>query len=158
MDAISNLATRNGDTTLHIVSWSSVPGAGLAETFFRACDESNRLVRVDARNSSGDTPLLRALLRDNEELAALLLRRGADPNLVVDEFGDTTLHLICARDIWDRSARMLFKICDESNQSLRVNARNKQGKTPLQLAVAKLLPDTVEVLLDHGADLPNGLF
>ncbi|CAB0029664.1 unnamed protein product [Trichogramma brassicae] len=102
----------------------------------RARDESNRLVR--ARTNRGDTPLLMALMRRKEEVAVLLLRHGADPNLVDDEFEATPLHFICARDQGDKSARMLFKICHELNEPLWV--------------------DTAAVLLDDGADLSEFLF
>ncbi|CAB0034286.1 unnamed protein product [Trichogramma brassicae] len=154
-----NSATREKeDTPLHIMSKKGVPGAAVAETFFRACDESNRLVRVDARNGLNRTPLIEALLDHNEEVAALLLRKGSDPNSVDDEFESTPLHFICVQDQSDKSAGMLFKICHELNLPLRVNAQDNKGKTPLELAIANLLPDTVDVLLDHGTDLSEGLF
>ncbi|CAB0034291.1 unnamed protein product [Trichogramma brassicae] len=153
-----NSATREKeDTPLHIMSRKGVPGAAVAETFFRACDELNRLVRIDARNRWNRTPLVEALFDHNEEVAALLLRRGADPNSVDDEFLDTPLHL-CARGHHDEPTEILFKLCDEMNLPLRVNARDNKGKTPLEFAIANLLPDTVDVLLDHGADLSKGLF
>ncbi|CAB0041185.1 unnamed protein product [Trichogramma brassicae] len=159
-----NVATKYGDTPLHIMSQKGDPGAAVAETFFRACDESNRLVRIEARNRDGNRPLAEALLHQNVQMAALLLRRGANPNSV-NGFGNTPLH-ICARGhiagvrrrLKIESAVTLFKICDELNLALRVNARNDEDKTPLEVAIANLLSDTVDVLLDHGADLYKGLF
>uniref|UniRef100_A0ABD2XIA2 Uncharacterized protein n=1 Tax=Trichogramma kaykai TaxID=54128 RepID=A0ABD2XIA2_9HYME len=153
----NSVTWKQEDTPLHIMGKLGVSSA-VAEKFFRACDESNRLVRIDALNHKNCTPLVEALIYDNEEVAALLLRRGADPNFFNNEFGITPLHVICLRDNWDKAARILFKICDELNLPLQVNARDNNGKTPLEVAMVNVRPDTVEMLLDHGADLPEGLF
>ncbi|KAL7302305.1 hypothetical protein TKK_0004968 [Trichogramma kaykai] len=39
-----------------------------------------------------------------------------------------------------------------------IDARDDQGLTPLQLALANFRPDMVDILLDHGADLSKFVF
>jgi|GEM_PF-1697069 len=54
---------------------------------------------LNTRDSDNHTPLSRAVLTKwdkNKEVVALLLKKGADPNLVVeDTFGETSLHIAC---------------------------------------------------------------
>ncbi|KAL7303200.1 hypothetical protein TKK_0004402 [Trichogramma kaykai] len=113
--------------------------------------------QVDARDRFGNTPLHLALVRRRLYAAELLLRRGADPNLANVE-GVTPLHLICQHDHTDRLVAKLFQICDARNQPVDVDAWDDKGRTPLQWAVAKYLPKTVDLLLNRGADLTDFVF
>ncbi|CAB0032137.1 unnamed protein product [Trichogramma brassicae] len=152
-----NLVYRyNGSTLLHIIC-ERYFDHGLLEQLFKLCDDIHKMVLVDVSNNRGETPLNLVLLDRNEKKAKLLLRRGANPNFVNSE-GSTPLHVICNKDRHDKSAKILFKICDDTHQMVQVNAKDNDGNTPLQLAVANLLPSTVDVLLNHGADLSKCLF
>lgn len=46
---------------------------------------------LEARDSLGQTPLLRAVIASHRELVELLLKHGADPN-ARDNSGETTIH------------------------------------------------------------------
>uniref|UniRef100_A0ABD2XU59 Uncharacterized protein n=1 Tax=Trichogramma kaykai TaxID=54128 RepID=A0ABD2XU59_9HYME len=152
----NSVYSSNGSTLLHVFCETYFDG-GLLEQFFKLCDDLHKTVPVDVFNNRGETPLNLVLLNRNEKKAELLLRRGANVNLVNSE-GSTLLHVICNKDRDDKSAKMLFKICDDIHQMVQVNAEDNDGNTPLQLAVANLLPNTVDVLLNHGADLSKCLF
>ncbi|CAB0037240.1 unnamed protein product [Trichogramma brassicae] len=130
------------------------------------------LGRVDPNRchveSTGDSPLHLALDQDHgacEETIRLLLRHGADPN-VANLDGRTPLHVICARDAGvenaANSAKLFLDVANDEmgqqqqQQQVRVDARDKWGRTPLQLAVRRGYParDLMELLLRRGAD-PN---
>ncbi|CAB0030106.1 unnamed protein product [Trichogramma brassicae] len=110
---------------------------------------------------TGDSALYMALeyAESTSDIMEMLLRGGADPNLANNE-GSTPLHIICKRDIYyrDDSAEYFFKINDELNQRVQVDARDKFGRTPLQCAVVNCSPYAVESLLNHGANLSSFVF
>ncbi|CAB0044212.1 unnamed protein product [Trichogramma brassicae] len=103
---------------------------------------------------SVDPPLHLAIAGNQTKVIELLLKSGADPNLS-DSNGWTPLHIICKRKrrYDDSLAKLFFEINDEKHQTLLVDAQDKLGRTPLQCAVANVLPDMIDLLLDHGADL-----
>ncbi|XP_023318591.1 ankyrin repeat and SOCS box protein 2-like [Trichogramma pretiosum] len=147
-----NLANAEGETPLHAAGQRENDD-DLEQVFFDIDDAIRRRVRVDARDRSGNAPLHLALANYAKSLAELLLRNGADPNLANDA-GETPLHVIGKdRDDAHELARMLFEISDERRVRVEVDARDESGRTPLQWAVANLVPKTVAVLLERGADL-----
>ncbi|CAB0028248.1 unnamed protein product [Trichogramma brassicae] len=149
-----NAHDAKGTTPLHFIAKRS---HFMRTNLFEICDAIHRTVQVNARDNLGNTPLHVAMPWRDEEGFKTLLRRGADPNLA-NEDGRTSLHVICEKDRDDEFARILFEICDERQLTVQVNTRDKSGKTPLQLAVAKLSPNTVDMLLNRGADITNCIF
>ncbi|CAB0036172.1 unnamed protein product, partial [Trichogramma brassicae] len=106
---------------------------------------------------TGETPLHLALAASHKYIALQLLSHGADPCLA-DSKGMTPLHIICEENDDDEMAETFFKDCDRKHKTLLVDAKDNLDRTPLQLAVANFLPNTVEVLLDRGADLTSFVF
>ncbi|CAB0044622.1 unnamed protein product [Trichogramma brassicae] len=112
----------------------------LVEMIFEDCQDKYKPVNVEARNKFGDTALHFALKENMRKVVEVLLRRGADPN-VADSYGSTALHIICKKKDGDVWAKMLFQVCDEISRIVQVDARDNEGRTPLQLAVANFKPD-----------------
>ncbi|CAB0038195.1 unnamed protein product [Trichogramma brassicae] len=154
-----NAANHMGFTPLHVIcERNGFQDDDLAESLFKVAEEKQLEVLVDARDWEGWTPLHMSLCRGHRHLTELLLRRGADPNAAADD-GSTPLHIICT-DCIDESelSQILFGISDEKQRVVRVDAVDAKGRTPLQMAVANFLLDTVETLLDRGADLSSFVF
>ncbi|CAB0042362.1 unnamed protein product [Trichogramma brassicae] len=85
-------------------------------------------------------------------VAALLLSRGADPNSTNHE-GSTPLHFV-TQNHTDDTPEPLFRIIDELNLSVHIDAQDKLGWTPLHLAMHHRTKKKVESLLRRGAN-PN---
>uniref|UniRef100_A0ABD2WPP2 Uncharacterized protein n=1 Tax=Trichogramma kaykai TaxID=54128 RepID=A0ABD2WPP2_9HYME len=149
-----NSVNEEGLTPLHIIAKIDF---FLAEEFIDISEELNHLVQIDARDKLGNTPLHYALKYARHERVELLLRNGADPNSVNEE-GLTPLHAVAKTDNDRYCVDVFFNINKELNQLVQVDARDKLGRTPLQLAVANLYPDMVDVFLDNGADLSSFVF
>uniref|UniRef100_A0ABD2XKC5 Uncharacterized protein n=1 Tax=Trichogramma kaykai TaxID=54128 RepID=A0ABD2XKC5_9HYME len=153
-----NAVNLSGSTPLHkLCEFRSPNHINLIQRFLVVCDEVGQRVHIDARDKEGQTPLYSALDYGQKEVVKLLLRRGADPNQN-HQNGTTPLHVICHCYHDDEFVRLLFEICDEMQLTVQLNTRDQWGNTPLQLAVASLSPEIVDVLLNRGADMSNCIF
>jgi ankyrin repeat protein len=99
---------------------------------------------VDTRDGDGDTALIIAIKRSDDNWTGFLLNKGADPNLP-GKGGDTPL-IAAARVGFDEAARWLLSL------GAKVDADNKMGETPLIVAVQQRDAQLVKLLLDHGAN------
>uniref|UniRef100_A0ABD2XCM9 Uncharacterized protein n=1 Tax=Trichogramma kaykai TaxID=54128 RepID=A0ABD2XCM9_9HYME len=161
-----NLANKDGLTPLHLISKKynsdmsrNLPFPDVAKLLFEIAEEKQQLLQVDARDNFGNTPFHLAVLHYNDYVMKMLLTRGADPNAANDE-GSTPLHILYKRhsDDFKNSVALFFKVCDELNHLIQVDAKDKLGHTPLQLAVANLWPNCIDILFERGADLSNFIF
>ncbi|CAB0038129.1 unnamed protein product [Trichogramma brassicae] len=151
-----NLVDKDGLTPLHIIS-KNCYNDDLIKMLFKISDEKHQSVQIEARDNEGNTPLHLALFHQHTSVSTFLLRRGADPT-VTNLQGLTPLHVICKTDDDDGSANEFLEICDEVQKTVRIDALDNLGRTPLQWAVVTFLPDAVKALLHHGADLSSFVF
>uniref|UniRef100_A0ABD2XKC0 Uncharacterized protein n=1 Tax=Trichogramma kaykai TaxID=54128 RepID=A0ABD2XKC0_9HYME len=127
---------------------------GVVRKFLELGQTPNCLAR-----ESVDPPLHLAMRNFDKETMELLLRSGADANLI-NKDGLTPLHIICksVERYDDKLAKLFFEVNEKVDQTVQVHARDKLGRTPLQWAVANLMSDAVDTLLDHVDDLSDFVF
>jgi ankyrin repeat protein len=99
---------------------------------------------VDTKDGDGNTALIIAISRSDDNWTGFLLNKGADPNLP-GKNGDTPL-IAAARVDFVQAAVWLL------GMGAKVDADNKMGETPLIVAVQRRDAPLVKLLLDHGAN------
>ncbi|CAB0045217.1 unnamed protein product [Trichogramma brassicae] len=151
--ADTNIANAKGETFLHVLCWQHIDN-DISELLFEIADEKNRPVLIDAQDEKGNAPLHLALEGGSKVTAELLLKRGADLDLKNND-GSTALHVICKRAMYweDGLPEWFFKINQNLLRTIRVDARDNFGKTPLELALSDGNETLVRLLLKNGADV-----
>jgi uncharacterized protein len=99
---------------------------------------------VDTKDGDGNTGLIVAINRGDEQWTGFLLNKGADPN-VAGKGGDTPL-IAAARVGFDNAIEWLLGL------GAKVDAPNRMGETPLIIAVQQRETPIVRLLLNSGAD------
>ncbi|KAK3581723.1 hypothetical protein CHS0354_015491 [Potamilus streckersoni] len=103
---------------------------------------------IDRFNKAHQTPLHLAVLINCLEAVRILLKGGANPNLV-DKEGYTSFHLAAKLN----QSQCLTILLSESKHDLDVNYRNYQGYAPIHTCVEMMSKDLVRQLLDAHADI-----
>ncbi|KAL2134883.1 hypothetical protein VTI74DRAFT_10609 [Chaetomium olivicolor] len=104
---------------------------------------------IDARDASGRTPLMEAIVGYSERVASLLLDQGADLEAREFHTGETALWKAVARS---RATTRLVKLLLERG----ANAESRGGPdeaTPLIMASRHATDATLQLLLQHGVDI-----
>ena len=112
-------------------------------------------VGIDAQDSSGCTPLLIASQYGHPDLAAFLIRRGADPH-AIDSSRDTALHWAAYKGSVEVCGMLLHLLGVEG----QLDALDAFGQTPLHLASLRGNTDTVMFLMEEAesvGDMPTNL-
>lgn len=104
---------------------------------------------LEARDESGNTPLLGASIRGQAEIAQYLIEMGADINARNDK-GETALYRACESNV-----QQMVKVLLRSGADLNVQARN--GQTALAHSIGSDAPEAMSLLLNAGAEIPAGL-
>jgi ankyrin repeat protein len=99
---------------------------------------------VDTKDGDGNTALIIAISRSDDNWTGFLLNKGADPNLP-GKNGDTPLIAAARVDFVEAALWLLGK-------GAKVDADNKMGETPLIVAVQRRDAPLVKLLLDNGAN------
>ena len=104
---------------------------------------------VNPQNLLGKTPLYWLLSHDDTkrksaDMVQRLLEHGANPNICTNNH-EIPLHEASSQGLLE-AARMLLRY------GAKLDVKNKEGKTPLQLAKSD---EMTKLLLDHGAVLPT---
>ena len=99
---------------------------------------------VNTKDGEGNTGLIIAINRSDEQWTAFLLQKGADPNLGGKD-GNTPL-IAASRVGFDAAVEWLLGL------GAKVDGTNRMGETPLIIAVQQHQNAIVKVLLNQGAD------
>ena len=99
-------------------------------------------INVKVSNLRGETPLMLAAIKGDQELAEKLIGMGAS---VTADYGWTALHYAASTGQTEMTRFLIKKGAD-------VNARTRRGVTPLYMAARIIATPTVDVLLKAGAD------
>ncbi|HEV2595132.1 MAG TPA: ankyrin repeat domain-containing protein [Sphingomicrobium sp.] len=99
---------------------------------------------VDTKDDEGNTGLIIAISRNDEQWTGLLLNKGADPNLP-GKGGDTPL-IAAARVGFETAMEWLIGL------GAKVDLPNRMGETPLIIAVQQRNLPIVRLLLNQGAN------
>ncbi|CAB0028228.1 unnamed protein product [Trichogramma brassicae] len=130
------------------------------QKYTRALDKYQP-VNIDAQDKFDRIPLHYALIFNNQNLAAWLLRSSANPNLTENQ-GFIPWHVICQKkNDAEELARLLFEIAAEKNETVQIEARDKLGNPPLNLALRYGNKKVAKLLLGNRVNLTclnkNGL-
>lgn len=127
----------------------------MQKDFFKAIDKGdvnkvNQLIEkdknlVNANGGSKDMPLCVALYKQREKVAELLVRKGADVNVMMIN-DNTPLHVAVIDGYKELVELIIEKGAD-------INAKNKNDHTPLLIAVANEDSKIVELLISKGANV-----
>jgi ankyrin repeat protein len=99
---------------------------------------------INTRDGDGNTGLIIAINRSDDQWTGFLLNKGADPNQA-GKAGDTPL-IAAAKVGFESAVEWLLGL------GAKVNAANRMGETPLIIAVQQRDLPIVRVLLGAGAD------
>ena len=105
-------------------------------------------IGIDAQDNSGCTPLLIASQYGHPDLAAFLIRRGANPN-AVDSSRDTALHWAAYKGSVEVCGMLLHLLGVEGH----LDAVDAFGQTPLHLASLRGNTDTVMFLMEEAGSI-----
>ena len=162
-----NVQDENGSTPLHIVSENG--NAPIADLLLRFG------AKVNIQNSKNETPIYFAVISRHFEVVEKLLANSADLNVE----GEPLLHLAIDKKIGQPNLQIVKKLID---YGANIETQDQSGRSPLRLAllqrndeIIKVLllygakfsmiifsllalkgdPETVQIMLDHGAELKN---
>ncbi|KAL7287842.1 hypothetical protein TKK_0017911 [Trichogramma kaykai] len=134
LGAHPNLFNENGDCLLHLLCKRDRDSSDLAEMLFNFNNEKSHTIQK----------------LDGRQTRVVINRRN--------KFEFNKLKTSMRINYDDQLVQKFFEMCTKKNKPVEIEAKNKLGRTALELAVAHLKPDVVDVLLDHGADLSGFVF
>merc|ERR1711871_156126 len=165
-----NCLNNAGEAPIHIATWfgkyhnvAAIVSCFTHYILQRQNDEETSDVKLESmkdlievkRKMDGGTPLCLAIIRGHTHLVKMFLEKfRANPNAKLDHNNETPLHLAASQNSGAHLQIMkllLQNIGDRKGAKIDVNAKMKNGFTPLLVAVANNCLNAVEVLLSHGA-------
>uniref|UniRef100_A0ABD2XL04 Uncharacterized protein n=2 Tax=Trichogramma kaykai TaxID=54128 RepID=A0ABD2XL04_9HYME len=153
LGANPNIVNSKGLTLLHVICHVGPDDEDLMDS----CFEINKELQLHVRDEKDRTSLELALSHGYRYLAESLLRHGCDPNSANSQ-GLTPLHVICNRkEDDDDLLKTFYRVCDELNHVVQVDARDKSGQTPLHYALANGCKERMVQKLLHRRAEPHAV-
>ncbi|KAJ8283960.1 hypothetical protein COCON_G00028100 [Conger conger] len=147
-DVNARVGEESGDTAVHLaVHYGALPALGIL---------ASHGARVNATDSAGMRPLHMAAGTLSTDMAACLLRHGAEVRRALGPSGSTALHMaVTAAACEAGRGRPVDLSCVREllAHGADPNAQDQAGRTPLHQACQDGQEETAVMLLEHGADV-----
>ncbi len=142
-DAIAKFKTPNGWSPVHMAAIRG--NVAIIDTVLRDWKTSKREGKpaLDDKDNKKNAPLHYAIRKGHEDVAAILVTKGADINLQ-DADGNTPLHLLVGRNMLPLARDLLLRKAD-------LTITNGDRKTALALAMESEDHDLGKLLWERGA-------
>ncbi|PVD27078.1 hypothetical protein C0Q70_12228 [Pomacea canaliculata] len=142
-----NLKTANGDTALHLAT--DHQKLRKVQYILRLAHNSDEHCRnVDDKNREGNTAAILAARIENWHFLKLLLKHGANVN-VLDSHQHSVLHILALK----RPSFYCESLATECiKHGAQVNRRDENGRSPLHLAADSQNWTLCKLLIEHGAN------
>jgi ankyrin repeat protein len=114
----------------------------------------HRKKALDKQDDEGQTPLANAVVQEQVGVVRFLLEQGADPN-IPNKNGLTPLDHACTRN--KAVATTLAKLLLDKGAVVNTKRPNPSNITTLYWAVSADNTELVKLLIEHGADIKEGL-
>ncbi|KAL2099281.1 hypothetical protein ACEWY4_005761 [Coilia grayii] len=138
--------TEDGDTLLHLAIIHEAKDHAM-----KMIDLSVNDPFLNTQNYQRQTPLHLAVITEQPEVVASLVRAGCDPQLV-DDSGNTALHIACRKGSVTCFS-VLTQACSSSQLSIMLSTLNYSGHNCLHLVSIHGYLSLVERLVELGADI-----
>ncbi|XP_035238739.1 nuclear factor of kappa light polypeptide gene enhancer in B-cells inhibitor, alpha b [Anguilla rostrata] len=137
--------TEDGDTLLHLAIIHEAEDYAI-----QMIQHSRNDPFLNVQNHQRQTPLHLAVIMEQPQIVDRLLKAGCDPQ-VVDEFGNTALHIACKKGSL-HCFSVLTQACTQQLQSILATP-NYSGHNCLHLVSIHGFLSMVEMLIELGADI-----
>lgn len=141
---LNNLESTDSNTTTTLKDSSSSSSSLMMESSDSRVVGIKKDAVINVRDNSGCTPLLIAAQYGHADLAAFLIRKGANPN-AVDDSRDTALHWAAYKGSVDVCGLLMHL----NGVDTQLSTKDTYGQTPLHLASLRGCTDVVRYLLEQ---------
>lgn len=142
-EAANPVQLKDAQGEFNIDAFVDAAGLGDYDTVFRFLEQG---ADENAPNSEGQTALMRAVYRRQQDIVRLLLEHGADPDIRTPE-GNSIL--VNAARVGDRG---IVEMLLDKGVDINSQENDPKGVTPLNIAAYRENVQVAELLLDRGAD------
>ena len=149
---------KNGNNIFHIIAGSGM-NSSLNKSLMKKVFNSNAKGSINAKNSDGQSPLLKAFISNAYHLASKFIKYGSNiEDSGKDESGNTICHILAKDSVsYPMTSKLSNEVFKLSPLKL-IMTKNNEGLTPLDIAIKTNNEEQTTLLIKAGAKINFEVF